>query len=48
MVWLGGDAPFYVWPGVDVAWTGPVGFYAKAVGAVVSRTFVRMRSRISR
>lgn len=33
---------------VEIAWVGPVGFYAKAVGAVVSRTFVRMRSRISR
>jgi predicted N-acetyltransferase YhbS len=33
---------------VEVAWVGPVGFYAKAVGAVVSRAFVRMRSRSSR
>jgi GNAT superfamily N-acetyltransferase len=33
---------------VEIAWVGPVGFYVKAVGAVVSRTFLRMRSRISR
>lgn len=33
---------------VEIAWVGPVGFYAKAVGAVVSRAFVRMRSRSSR
>jgi GNAT superfamily N-acetyltransferase len=33
---------------VEVAWVGPVGFYVKAVGAVVSRTFVLMRSRSSR
>jgi GNAT superfamily N-acetyltransferase len=33
---------------VEIAWVGPVGFYVKAVGAVVTRTFIRMRSRISR
>ena len=33
---------------VEIAWVGPVGFYARSAGAAVSRVFLRMRSRIGR
>jgi GNAT superfamily N-acetyltransferase len=35
-------------PDVEIAWVGPVGFYAKSAGAGVSRVFLRMSSRIGR
>ena len=30
-------------PDAEIAWVGPVGFYAKAAGASVSRTFRTLR-----
>ncbi len=30
---------------VEIAWVGPIGFYARTAGAAVSRTFVTMRAR---
>lgn len=35
-------------PDVEIAWVGPVGFYARSAGAAVSRVFLRMSSRIGR
>jgi GNAT superfamily N-acetyltransferase len=35
-------------PDVEIAWVGPIGFYARSAGAAVSRVFLRMSSRIGR
>jgi GNAT superfamily N-acetyltransferase len=35
-------------PDVEIAWVGPLGFYARSAGAAVSRVFLRMSSRIGR
>jgi len=35
-------------PDVEIAWVGPIGFYARSAGASVSRVFLRMSSRIGR